>query len=57
LKDSEVDAFYIGKLLKKEEKEVESLLTTLNRISQDKLSEAVRYVHKQIREILETNKG
>jgi ligand-binding sensor protein len=57
LKDSEVDAFYIGKLLKKEEREVESLLTTLYRISQDKLSEAVRYVHKQVGEILEANKG
>lgn len=52
LEDSEVDEFYIGKLLKKEEGETEGLLTTVHNISQDKLEEAIRYVQKKVRDSL-----
>jgi ligand-binding sensor protein len=45
--ESEVDDFYIGKLLKKEEG-VKDLLPTIRHISQDKLSEAIRYVQGKV---------
>jgi ligand-binding sensor protein len=48
LGDSETDAFYIGKLLKKEDEEIKSLLTTVRHISQDKVQEAIRYVQKKV---------
>lgn len=49
---SEVDAFYIGKLLKKEEEEIKDLLNTVRRISQDKLAEAISYVQEKVKEKL-----
>ena len=53
---SEVDNFYISKLLKMEEKEVKALLPTVKRISKEKLEEAVRYVQKKVTEALENSK-
>jgi len=52
LEDSEADVFYIGKLLKKKEEEIEGLLITVPRISQNKITEAIRYVQEKIKEIL-----
>ncbi len=52
--ESEVDDFYVSKLLKKEEKEVKPLLPTIQRISQKKLEETIRYVQDQIAEALRT---
>ncbi len=48
--DSEVDTFYVSKLLNKED--INDILTSVKRISQDKLIEAIRYVQKQIQESL-----
>ncbi|MEW6571413.1 MAG: PocR ligand-binding domain-containing protein [Nitrospirota bacterium] len=47
--DSEADSFYIGKLLRKEEKEIKDLLITVRRISQDKVAEAIRYVQEKVK--------
>jgi ligand-binding sensor protein len=55
-KESEVDDFYMSKLLKKEEKEVKTLLPSIQRISQEKLEEAVRYVQERVRKVLDSNK-
>jgi len=47
----EVDAFYIAKLLKKEQEDIKSLLTTVRHISQDRVQEAIRYVQEKVKEI------
>jgi ligand-binding sensor protein len=52
LGNSETDAFYIGKLLKKKDEEIKGLLITVRRISQDKVAEAIRYVQEKVKEIL-----
>ena len=48
---SEVDAFYVAKLLKKDQEDIERLLTTVRHISQDKVQEAIRYVQEELKEI------
>ena len=45
--DTEVDSFYVSKLLKKEEG-IEDLLNTVRHITKDKLEEAISYVQGQI---------
>jgi ligand-binding sensor protein len=55
LEGSEVDAFYIGKLLKKEEG-VKDLLPTIRYFSKDELSEAIRYVQGRVEEALRASK-
>ncbi len=50
--DLETDSFYIGKLLEKEEEKVKDLLTSVRRISQDTVQEAIEYVQRKIKEIL-----
>jgi ligand-binding sensor protein len=52
LGDTEVDAFYIGKLLNREEKEIKVLLTTVPHVSQDKITEAIRYIQEKMNKIL-----
>ena len=54
-KGSEVDTFYIGKLLQKEEG-IKDLLNTVQHISQDKLTEAIRYIQGQVKEAIKTTK-
>lgn len=49
---SEVDAFYIGKLLGKTKEETEKLLASMNYITDDKLNEAISYTRKQLQESL-----
>jgi ligand-binding sensor protein len=49
---SEVDAFYIGKLLSKTKEETEKLLASVNHITDDKLNEAISYTRKQLQESL-----
>ena len=51
--DTEVDSFYVSKLLKKEEG-IEDMLNTVQHISLDRLTEAIRDVQGQIEEILRT---
>ena len=53
LEGSEVDAFYTGKLFKKEEG-VKDLLPTIRHISQDKLSGAIGYVRGRVEEALKS---
>lgn len=52
LEDAEVDAFYIGKLLNREEEEIKDILTTVHRISQDKVTEAIRYIQEKMNKIV-----
>lgn len=52
--DTEVDSFYVSKLLNKEEEGIEDLLDSVQHISQDKLEEAISYVQGQIDEGLKT---
>jgi len=47
---SEVDAFYIGKLLSSTKEETEKLLASVNHITADKLNEAISYIRKQLQE-------
>ncbi len=47
----EPDVFYISKLINKEEKEVIEILNRANRISNNKLEEAIKYVKKTVREL------
>ena len=46
--DTEIDSFYVSKLLKKEEEGIEDLLNTVRHITKDKLEEAISYVQGQI---------
>jgi len=50
---SEIDAFYIGKMLKKED--VSDLSGTVRSITQDNLLKAVEYVQNRINQALKTN--
>lgn len=52
LGDTELDAFYIGKLLKREEEEIKDLLITVPCISQDKVTEAIRYIQEKMNKIV-----
>jgi ligand-binding sensor protein len=54
--DTEIDSFYVSKLLKKEDEEMKALLNPIRHISQDKLEEAIRYVQGQIEEALRVRK-
>ena len=45
---SEVDAFYIGKLLSKTKEETEQLLASVNHITDERLNEAVSYTREQL---------
>ncbi len=47
--NTEIDAFHIGKLLKKED--ITDILSSTKHISKDKLREAIQFVQKQAREI------
>jgi hypothetical protein len=49
---SEVDAFYIGKLLSRTREETEKLLASVKHITEDKLNEAISYTRKQLQESL-----
>ena len=53
--DTEVDSFYVSKLLKKEEG-IEDLLNTVRHITKDKLEEAISYVQVQIEDALRARK-
>jgi ligand-binding sensor protein len=52
LDDAELDAFYIGKLLNREEEDIKDFLITVPRISKNKVNEAIKYVQEKIKEIL-----
>lgn len=52
--DTEVDSFYVSKLLKKEEEGIDDLLKSVRHITQDKLEEAIRYVQEHIEEAIRT---
>jgi len=52
---SDVDAFYVGKMLQKED--VSDLSGTVRRISQDKMLKAVEYVQNRIHQALKTKYG
>jgi ligand-binding sensor protein len=45
---SEMDAFYIGKLLSKTKEETEKLLASVKHITDQKLNEAIRYTREQL---------
>jgi len=47
---AEVDAFYVSKLLKKDD--IKDLLPSVKQISENKLSEAIRFVKEQLQEVL-----
>jgi ligand-binding sensor protein len=49
---SEVDAFYIGKLLSKTKEETERLLASVNHITDEGLNAAISYTRKQLQEYL-----
>ena len=51
---SELDTFYIGKLLSKTKEETEKLLASVNHVTDDKLNEAISYTRKQLQESLST---
>ncbi|MBE0425923.1 MAG: PocR ligand-binding domain-containing protein [Nitrospirae bacterium] len=54
LENSEMDTFYLSKLLKKDD--IKDFLKSIERISQEKLTEAVKYVQLHIQDALK-NKG
>jgi ligand-binding sensor protein len=49
---SEMDAFYISKLLSKTKEETEKLLASVKHITEDKLNEAISYTRKELQESL-----
>jgi ligand-binding sensor protein len=53
---TEIDSFYISKLLKKDEEGIKDLLNTIQHISQDRLEEAINYVQAQIEKALRSKK-
>lgn len=54
--NSEVDSFYMSKLLKKKEEEIDDLLKSVHHITKDKLEEAISYVQGHIEEALGNKK-
>jgi hypothetical protein len=54
LGNTEIDSFYISKLLKKEEEEIYDLFNSVHHITQDKLEEVINYVQEKIEEALRT---
>lgn len=54
--DNKIDTFYISKAVGKDEVEIKSLLKTIPRISRDKITEAITYLHKHIGKIIKESK-
>jgi ligand-binding sensor protein len=52
LPDSNIDIFYLSKLLEKNEQEVEKLLSSVPQLSKEKLQEAMKFVEEKLDEIL-----
>jgi ligand-binding sensor protein len=50
--NTELDSFYVSKLLKKEEEGIDDLLRSVHHITKDKLEEAINYVQGQVEEAL-----
>ncbi|MEW6066799.1 MAG: PocR ligand-binding domain-containing protein [Nitrospirota bacterium] len=48
LDNSEADAFYVSKLLNKEEEAIKVSLTTVHRVSKDRVKDAIKYVQQII---------
>ncbi|MFZ5905785.1 MAG: PocR ligand-binding domain-containing protein [Nitrospirota bacterium] len=53
LTDNRIDTFYISKAVGKTEDEINQLLTTIPRISRDRIKEALSYLQDHIRRIME----
>ncbi|HDD35246.1 MAG TPA: hypothetical protein ENF30_00430 [Candidatus Desulfofervidus auxilii] len=53
LKGSEIDTFYLAQLLNKTEEEVEKMLSSVKEISEEELKQAVEFVERRIKEIVE----
>jgi len=52
LSGSNVDTFYLSKLLKKDEKDIKELLPSVPQLSREKLQEAIKFVKEKLDEIL-----
>jgi ligand-binding sensor protein len=54
---NKIDAFYISKLLGKDEQEIKNLLNTVPKIERDKIKEALLYLQKRLEQITQNTQN